>query len=301
MTSYNHYHQPVLLDSVIDVLAPSKGQTYLDLTAGYGGHAGAVLDRIGAAGRATLVDRDSNALHVLRERFTTDKRVELAKSDYLSAASALAEQGKRFSMIVLDIGLSSPQIDQPERGFSFRLDGPLDMRMDQEQTISADQIVNDYKEADLSALIQRYGEEPQARRIARAIINARPLRSTRELAAAIESAIPRRKGKIHPATRTFQAIRVAVNDELRQLEQTLPIAVELLEPGGRLAVISFHSLEDRIVKQFFRERSATGYDAELNTITKKPIGGDLHDVFNPRARSARLRAAVKINTNTERS
>lgn len=300
MTSHHQYHQPVLADEVLRVLAPKTGESYLDLTAGYGGHADAVLERIDHTGRAVLIDRDGKAQQVLRERYESDTRVVLMQSDFLKAAQRLAKEGKRFSMILLDVGLSSPQLDQAERGFSFRLEGPLDMRMDQEQAISAERIVNTYREADLTALIQRYGEEPHARRIARAIVGVRPVASTTELAAVIESVLPRRQGKIHPATRTFQALRIAVNDELTQLEQTLPIAVELLEPGGRLAVISFHSLEDRIVKRFFKERGSTGYDAELSLITKKPIGGDTHDVFNPRARSARLRAAVKINTNTER-
>jgi 16S rRNA (cytosine1402-N4)-methyltransferase len=300
MTSHHQYHQPVLADETLRVLAPKTGETYLDLTAGYGGHADSVLERIGRTGFATLIDRDGKAQQVLRERYGSDKRVVLMQSDFAKAAQKLAEEEKRFSMILLDVGLSSPQLDQAERGFSFRLEGPLDMRMDQEQMISAERIVNTYREADLTTLIQRYGEEPRARRIARAIVGARPIASTTELAAVIESVLPRRQGKIHPATRTFQALRIAVNDELTQLEQTLPLAVELLEPKGRLAVISFHSLEDRIVKRFFKERSSTGYDVELSLITKKPIGGDTHDVFNPRARSARLRAAVKINTNTER-
>ncbi len=276
-------------------LEPRKGESYLDLTAGYGGHASAILDRVDKNGSATLVDRDESAVEVINELFGKDPRVSIQRSDFLSAASELSEQGQKFDMILLDLGVSSPQLDTAQRGFSFRHDGPLDMRMDQSQELSAREIVNRYPQEKLAKLIKDYGEDYRASQIARAIAEARPITTTGQLAEAIESKI-RRQGKIHPATRTFQAIRIAVNDELGQLESVLPLLVDLLSPGGRLAIISFHSLEDRLVKNWLKE-NAEGYTASLQILTKKPISGS-QDVYNPRARSAKLRAAVKIKTDS---
>lgn len=201
-------------------------------------------------------------------------------------------------MILLDLGVSSPQFDKAERGFSFRFEATLDMRMDQSQDLTAAETVNRYSEKDLSRIIRHYGEESptRAHRIARAIVMKRakqPFKTTTELANLIASLSPR-WSKIHPATRTFQALRIETNDELGQIERTLPQLVQLLKPGGRVAVISFHSLEDRLVKDFFKEQLNAGYEADLTVLTKHPIPGT-DDVYNPRARSAKLRAAAKIN------
>jgi 16S rRNA (cytosine1402-N4)-methyltransferase len=288
-----HAHQPVLLEAVLRCLAPKPGQTLLDLTAGYGGHAAAVLEKIGPKGRATLVDRDGFAVAALRQRFAGDDRVSVEHDKFSAAAAKLLSTGRTYDMILLDLGVSSPQFDMAERGFSIMREGELDMRMDRSQAKSAEGVVNRSSRSELIDILRRWGEEPAAAKIADAIIAARPLRSTRELAEAVERTIHRRQ--IHPATRTFQAIRIAVNDELDELGAVLPLLLQLLAHGGRLAIISFHSLEDRMVKQFFREQ-AQGYLAQLQLITKRPIDGSTHDTQNPRARSAKLRAAVKINT-----
>ena len=196
-----------------------------------------------------------------------------------------------------DLGVSSPHLDNTNRGFSFKHDGPLDMRMDSSQTLTAETIVNEYSETELIRILKDYGEEYKARRIAQEIIAARPITSTTELASVVERAVRAKWQKAHPATKTFQALRIAVNDELEQVKAALPVWLELLKPGGRLAVVSFHSLEDRIVKQFLAEHSGARYDAELRLLTKKPVQASREElVFNPRARSANLRAAVKIKT-----
>lgn len=287
-------HIPVLLDDVLRLLDPKRGETYLDLTAGYGGHARAVLARTENPTGATLVDRDENAIRELSE-FTDDGAMVL-HNDFLSAATELHEKGAKFDLMLLDIGVSSPQLDRAERGFSFMHDGPLDMRMDQSTGLTAAQLVNRSSEKELAKIIGELGEESpkQAAKIAYAIRINKPFRTTAQLADVIKSTFPR-WSKIHPATRTFQALRMAVNDELTQLSRTLQIIPDLLNPGGRVAVISFHSLEDRIVKRFFAEQNNAGYEAELKILTKKPVDGQMNDVNNPRARSAKLRAAVKIN------
>lgn len=286
-------HVPVLLDATLQALAPQSGENYLDLTAGYGGHAREVLKRTDNYQDACLVDRDEFAISQLHD--LKKHGVRLLHTDFLQAARQLVEEGKRFSLILLDLGVSSPQLDFPERGFSFTHDGPLDMRMDSRQERTAAQVVNTFSEAELTRLIREYGEErpSTARRYAQAIIAHRPLTSTGALAEVIKRAHVGQWQKIHPATRTFQAIRIAVNDELGQVKATLQLLPRLLKPGGRVAVISFHSLEDRLVKRFFAEQAAAGYEAELTVLTKKPIAGATDDVHNPRARSAKLRAAVK--------
>lgn len=196
-------------------------------------------------------------------------------------------------MILADLGVSSPHLDNPDRGFSIRDDGPLDMRMDQSQALSAVDIVNTYDESELEQVLRDYGEEPKARRIAQIIVEHRPFATTHELAAAVKRAW-RGHSKSHPATRTFQALRIAVNDELGLLERALPVWQRLLAPGGRIVVISFHSLEDRIVKEFFREQAGDRYDAPLHLLTKRVVSASSAElVFNPRARSAKLRAAAK--------
>ena len=200
-------------------------------------------------------------------------------------------------MILADLGVSSPHLDNAARGFAFAANGPLDMRMDQTQDLDAATIVNTYSVDDLTRIIKEYGEEPRARRVAEAIVERRPFTGTQELAEVVRSVLPKppgKRGKIHPATKTFQALRIAVNDELELLRASLPLWMKLLNKGGRLGVISFHSLEDRLVKQAFAEAAGERYDAELSLLTKHPITADEKElVFNPRSRSAKLRVAVK--------
>ena len=286
-------HYPVLLTEVLKYLDPKEGDSYLDLTAGYGGHAGEVLDRTLKPHNITLVDRDQNAVAYLGTQFA-DRGAQIIHKDFLSASRELQAEGKQFDLILADLGVSSPHLDNANRGFSLKLDGPLDMRMDETQELSAADVVNNYDEAELARILRVYGEEPRAKKIARLIVEHRPISTTNELARIVAQAWPGHS-KVHPATRTFQAIRIAVNDELDLLEQSLPVWVDLLAPGGRIAIISFHSLEDRIVKQFFAEQSGDRYDAVLRLLTKQPVTGGADEVvFNPRARSAKLRAAVKI-------
>jgi 16S rRNA (cytosine1402-N4)-methyltransferase len=284
-------HVPVLLDEVLQYLDPRTGDTYLDLTAGYGGHARAVLERTGMA-EAVLVDRDTNAIDTLREEFQNG--VSLRQQDFLSASRELLADGRQFDLILADLGVSSPHLNEESRGFAISSNGPLDMRMDRSQPLTAETIVNSYSEAQLADLLKRYGEEPKAQRIAHGIVQARPLHTAGQLAEVAAKAWPGRS-RIHPATRTFQALRIAVNDELTQLEQSLPLWITLLAPGGRLAVISFHSLEDRLVKRALNEAAGNRYDAEMRLLAKRPITPSSKElVYNPRARSAKLRAAVKI-------
>jgi len=287
------FHIPVLLGEVLHYLDPKRGESYLDLTAGYGGHAATVLERTG--GRAVLVDRDAEAIAALQQRFGT--RAQIVHSDFAAASEELVRSGEKFDMILADLGVSSPHLDDAERGFSISQNGSLDMRMDREQELSAQSIVNQWDEDELAALLKNYGQEPKAKAIARAIVAARPISSTTQLAAIVSRHWPGHS-RVHPATRTFQALRIAVNDELGQLELTLPLWLELLSPGGRLALISFHSLEDRIVKQFLAEHSGDDYEADLELLTKHPITAQPDEIVtNPRARSAKLRAAAKIKTN----
>ncbi len=287
------HHIPVLLDEVIRLLVPKKGESYLDLTAGYGGHAREILARTDAPDHATLVDRDPMAIEALTP--LKAEGVQLIHTDFARAAADIAEAGERYDMVLVDLGVSSPQFDIPGRGFSFQ-SGPLDMRMDQVQRLSADTIVNHYSERELIDILVQYGEErySKARAITRAIRNARPISSTDQLAEVVLSTHRGKWQRVHPATRTFQAIRIAVNDELGQVERMLTYVSRLLAPGGRIAIISFHSLEDRLVKNYFNEQAQAGYEAELRLLTKKGIRGSESDDHNPRARSATLRAAVKI-------
>lgn len=296
----NQSHIPVLLTEVLEYLAPEQGDAYLDLTAGYGGHADAILERTGSPDRMTLVDRDPRAIDVLQQHYAS-KGVEIRQADFLSASQQLVREGRQYDCILADIGVSSPHLNEVRRGFSIQLDGPLDMRMDQTQALTAEEIVNTWSADDIAKILADYGEEPKARRIAQLILEHRPFRTTTELAAVVARAWPGHS-RVHPATRTFQALRIAVNDELGQLEQSLPLWQQLLAPGGRLGVISFHSLEDRIVKRFMSERAGERYDAELRSVTKRPAVATAQElVFNPRSRSAKLRVAAKINNKTERS
>jgi 16S rRNA (cytosine1402-N4)-methyltransferase len=286
-------HIPVLLSQTLQYLDPKEGDSYLDLTAGYAGHAEKILERTKNPEGTTLIDRDPNAVKKLRERFKNEN-VEIIQKDFFSASKKLAAEGKRFNLILADLGISSPHINEASRGFSIKAIGPLDMRMDTTQELTAEVMLNTYSEEELVKILQTYGEEPKARLIARLIVGNRPLKTTQELATLVATAWPGHS-KVHPATRTFQAIRVAVNNELDLLERSLPIWLDtLLAPGGRIAVISFHSLEDRIVKQALTERSGDRYDATLKLLTKHPVVGEQDElVFNPRARSAKLRAALK--------
>ncbi len=288
---HNNSHVPVLVDEVLKYLDPKSGESYLDLTAGYGGHASKILSNLGDASRMTLVDRDESAINSLQA--FAKKGARLIHKDFASATKELCEQGERFDMILIDLGVSSPHLNNSERGFSFMYDAPLDMRMDPRQDLTAESIVNSYSKEQLEKILRSYGEEPKYRKVAQAIIEARPIKRTSQLADVIET-IYGRRGKTHPATRTFQAIRIAVNDELAQVEATLAQIPDLLKDDGRVAVISFHSLEDRLVKQSFANESKSGYEARLRVLTKKPISGKTEQVFNPRARSAMLRAAAKI-------
>ncbi len=297
-------HTPVLLEHVIEVLKPCEGEKFLDLTAGYGGHTAALLEAVGPNGFGYLLDQDPEAILALRERFGSYSNVEIIQMNFADVSEVTGLP--KVDMILLDIGVSSVQIDKPERGFSFLHDGPLDMRMDQTTGKTAADLVAQLSEKELADTIYQYGEERHSRRIAKAIVEARKvsnIATTTQLAGIIEAAIGRNpRSKIHPATRTFQALRIAVNGELEVLEEVLPQAASLLKPGGRLAVITFHSLEDRMVKHYFKrlttaEKDAMGQDVsvpEFRLVTKKPITGLDEKDFNPRARSAKLRAVEYI-------
>jgi 16S rRNA (cytosine1402-N4)-methyltransferase len=287
------HHIPVLLDATLKTLDPMLGESYLDLTAGYGGHAREVLKRTENCKESVLVDRDDYAIEHLSE--FGNQGVRLMHSDFESAARQLIEEGKLFDVILIDLGVSSPQLDQGERGFSFKHSGPLDMRMDRQQALSAGELIQGTSVEELAKIIHDYGEEPymNAKRIAEVIIANRPYESTEALASLIALHHRGKWKHTHPATRTFQSLRIAVNDELGQIERTLPLLPKLLHKNGRVGVISFHSLEDRLVKRFFKEQFENGLEAELAPITKKPIPGATEDVHNPRSRSAKLRVAVK--------
>lgn len=290
-------HVPVLLEATLETLHPIQGENYLDLTAGYGGHTARFLEATKNYSDSVLVDRDDFAIAKLTQ--FQDKGVRLLHTDFVSAAHMLIEEGRQFSIVLIDLGVSSPQLDMGERGFSFKSKGPLDMRMDRRQEVTAAKLVNTLPEHELVRIITMYGEEPHgfAKRIAQAIVSRRRLAgdftTTEELAACIKQNYRGKWSKIHPATRTFQALRIAVNEELTQVEQILPLLPKLLKPGGRVGVISFHSLEDRLVKRYFADQKAAGFEAELSILTKKPLDGATYDVHNPRSRSSKLRVAVK--------
>ena len=285
-------HIPVLLREVVGLINPKQGESYLDLTAGYGGHANEILKTTKSS--AVLVDRDKIAAEALRKRFVGKSDISIRKLDFLSASEELAEEKEQFDIIIADLGVSSPHLDIASRGFSINNDGPLDMRMDQNQELSAQVLVNTYTQKELERILKEYAQEPKARHIASLIVENRPFSTTHELATIVSKAWPG-YSRVHPATRTFQAIRIAVNDELGQLRSAMPLWLKILAPGGRLAVISFHSLEDLLVKQFFNEYGGNRYDADLRVLTKKPVTCASDElVLNPRSRSAKLRVAVKI-------
>lgn len=284
-------HIPVMLSEVLSGLQPKPNKSYLDLTAGFGGHAEAILDVTQNYKDTVLVDRDEMAIEYLTQKFPN---VKLMNTDFYSAVLQLFECGNTFDMILADFGVSSPQLDLSKRGFSFSKDGPLDMRMDRRQSLTAETVVNQYSERELASLFTRFGEEKpgRAQLLAREIVHQRPIKGTKELAEIIAG--KSRYSRTHPATRIFQAIRIEVNQELEEIEKTLPLLAKLLKPGGRVAIITFHSLEDRLVKAYFRKASEYGEESELKIITKRPIVAEQMElVINPRARSAKLRIAER--------
>ncbi len=304
-------HIPVLADDVRRLLSVRPGETVVDCTFGAGGHAALLAADLQGRGRFIAIDRDPS----VRTYFESFKRrfgslqPRLLRGELSLVLEQLGSNGVQADAILLDLGVSSMQLDRPERGFSYAVDAPLDMRMDPSADVSAANLVNEASEKELAQIFRRYGEERYARQIARAVLRARPLARTGELVDVIRAAIPApaRFGEGHPAKRVFQALRIAVNDELGSLERALPAALEMLRPGSRLAVISFHSLEDRIVKTFLRnaERGCTcppdfpvcvcGNEPVMRALSRKPIRPSAEEVAeNPRAASARLRAAVKV-------
>ncbi len=301
-------HKPVLYQEIIHALQPGAPGLYIDATVGAGGHARGILEACAPDGRLLGLDLDPQALAIARETLAPyGNRVELVQASY----AALLEQMKRIGWnaadgIVLDLGVSSMQLNEPMRGFSFQQEAPLDMRFDPGHGITAAELLNTASEEEIAGILIRYGEEPQARRIARSIVRSRPITTTVQLANIVKRAYPGHS-RMHPATRTFQALRIAVNDELTVLEKALPRAVQALRPGGRLAVISFHSLEDRIVKDYFRSESKDRinppyeqiYEVErkatLKEVNRKPITPGPQEIEdNPRARSAKLRVVEKL-------
>lgn len=301
-------HHPVLYDAVLENLAVSSNGRYIDATVGAGGHAWGILFGSGHTGRLLGIDVDVQAVALAQDRLRAfGDRATLVQGNFSRlSAIALGYGFEKVDGVLFDLGLSSTQLADPERGFSFQQDGPLDMRFDLAISTTALDLVNELKAGELSDLFWRYGQERQARRIARAIVRVRPLYTTGQLAMLIEKVVGR-GDRIHPATRSFQALRIAVNDELSVLSRALPQALDLLAIGGRLAVISFHSLEDRIVKQFFRQEArdcicpsdfpvcVCNHRARLAILTHHPIRPSVEEIdSNPRSRSARLRIASKV-------
>ena len=290
-------HVAVLLKEAIDFLAVRRGGNYIDATVGLGGHSYEIARRLGAPGHLIGLDKDPSALEIARKRLTGESQ-DWPEVTLLQRSFAEIAKGQKPSSvdgILADIGVSSLQLDNPARGFSFQAEGPLDMRMDPQSERTAEQVVNHLDERQLADVIYEFGEERRSRRIARAICRSRPIRSTAHLAEVISAAarpMNQAERRIHPATRTFQALRIFVNRELDDLKALLEAAPGTLKPGGRVVVISFHSLEDRIVKDVFREDAQKGY---FSLLTKKPVTAtEQESDRNPRARSAKLRAAEKV-------
>ena len=305
-------HLPVLLEEAIDALAMREGGKYVDATFGRGGHSREMLRRLGPDGRVLALDRDPQAVEAARAQFAGDPRFEVVRGLFSMLAQAVEDRGwaGKVNGILLDLGVSSPQLDEPQRGFSFRYQGPLDMRMDPESGLSAAEWINHADEAEIYRVIRDYGEERFARRIARAICAERTreaITTTDRLAQIVAGAVPTREPGQHPATRTFQAVRIHINRELDEIRAVLPQALSVLAPHGRLAVISFHSLEDRIVKDFMRHESSGDrfppdlpVTAAMLTPRLKKVGkairpGDKEVQSNPRARSAVLRVAETLH------
>jgi 16S rRNA (cytosine1402-N4)-methyltransferase len=303
-------HLPVLMEEVLNFLLPRPGGFYLDATLGIGGHTAAILKHSSPSGSVLGLDQDRNALSLAAQRLSPySGRFQLAQANF-SELKQVVEQRQLggFDGALFDLGVSSLQLDVAERGFSFLREGPLDMRMDQERVLTAHEVVNCYSEKDLANLIFQYGEEPMARRIARSIVRARPIKNTCVLAELVVRSMPYKKpSRVHPATRTFQALRIFVNDELGSLSKGLRAAVEMLNPGGRIVVLSFHSLEDGMVKETFRVLSRAcqcppvwggchcGNQKLLKVLTKSPITASEEEIkMNSRSRSVKLRAAEKL-------
>jgi 16S rRNA (cytosine1402-N4)-methyltransferase len=310
-------HVPVLLKEAIDFLNIRRGGTYVDATVGLGGHSYEIAKRLGAQGRLIGVDKDVSALERARialshqssvvseyddqAHATENERADWPRIELVHGSFADLANDQRpttndgFDGILADLGVSSLQLDDPARGFSFQAEGPLDMRMNTQSGETAEQVVNRVDEVTLANLIYEFGEERRSRRIARAIVRSRPIRSTAQLAAVVSAAarpMNQAERRIHPATRTFQALRIFVNRELDDLRELLKTAPQLLKPGGRLVVISFHSLEDRIVKDAMRDGAKQG---QYQLLTKKPVTASQEEIDrNPRARSAKLRAAERL-------
>jgi 16S rRNA (cytosine1402-N4)-methyltransferase len=306
-------HVPVLAEEVRDLLAVKPGETIVDATFGAGGHASLLTADLQGRGKLIAIDRDPGARDYFdRLAQRTSVQVRFLRGDFAVVLEQLAQNSVEADVVLLDLGVSSMQIDRPERGFSYAVDAPLDMRMDPSADVTAAGIVNEAAERDLATIFKRYGEERYARQIARAIVRRRkeePFARTSDLVETIKSAIPApaRFGDGHPAKRVFQALRIAVNDELGSLEAALPSAFAMLRPGGRLAVISFHSLEDRIVKRFMRDLErgcecppdfpicVCGKEPQLRSLSRKAIRPNSRErAANPRSSSARLRIGVKV-------
>jgi 16S rRNA (cytosine1402-N4)-methyltransferase len=305
-------HIPVLAGELIDITAPARGETAIDCTFGAGGHARLVAERIGSTGTLVCIDRDPAAearFDELAAEVPCETR--FLRMDYAEGLAVLGQEGLEAHIVYLDLGISSMQVDARERGFSYSYDAPLDMRMDPSQELDARAVLNGWDERQLAQIFRRYGEDPNARRIAREVVRRRPLETTGELVEAIEAALPaavrRRFGAGHPAKRVFQAVRIAVNGELESLDRALPLAWDLLRPGGRLAAISFHSLEDRRVKRFLAERArgcicppdfpvcVCGREPEAELLTSRAVAPTAGEVAqNPRSKSGRLRAARRV-------
>jgi 16S rRNA (cytosine1402-N4)-methyltransferase len=304
-------HIPVMLDEVLDALAIRTDGIYVDATFGRGGHAEAILQKLGREGRLYAIDQDPEAI-IAAKTMTEDQRFSMRQDSFARLRQCCEEWGisGRISGLLLDLGVSSPQLDNPERGFSFMQDGPLDMRMNFNTGLTARDWLNQAEEAEIADVLWRFGEERHARRIARQIVSTRlqrPFAFTRQLADIIEAAYPRGERHKHPATRSFQAIRIFINRELEALQAALEQSVSLLVPGGRLVVISFHSLEDRMVKRFMREQASghemprhlpvrqSRYGQTMRLIGKAMKAGEEELRGNPRARSAVLRVAEKLH------
>ena len=307
-------HIPVLLRESIEILGVQPGGRYVDCTLGTGGHAHAILEHSSPGGQLLGIEADPEGIRRAGLALAQFGKAVLLVNDNFANLKDICIKYDFFPVhgILFDLGLSSPQLDEEDRGFSFQRDAPLDMRFSPAQRTSAADIVNNYSEVELAELLKTYGEEPSSRQIARRIVQKRPIYTTSELASLVEGAVGGRHGKIHPATRTFQALRIGVNHEMENLESALEQAVGLLGFGGRLVVISYHSLEDRIVKRFMQKESkdclcppesmkcTCGHKASLRIITKKIITPSLGEVeLNPRSRSAKLRGAERIITPSE--
>ncbi|MYC06550.1 MAG: 16S rRNA (cytosine(1402)-N(4))-methyltransferase RsmH [Chloroflexi bacterium] len=304
-----HYHTPVMVDEVLAALQVKADGKYIDCTAGEGGHSLAILQAATPAPRVLSIDIDGEALETAAERIRGyGDNSTIRQANYSEVAQVAAETGfMNADGLLLDLGLSSLQLDKGERGFSFRHEAPLDMRFDKSQGITADTIVNRYDEQELADIIYRYGEERRSRRIARTIVRSRPVRTTTQLADIVLSAVGRQRGRINPATRTFQAIRIAVNDELGNVQRGLDAAVDTLDVAGRLVVITYHSIEDRIVKNAIRHMAsncicppsvpqcACDKEPTVRIINRRVIRPSNEEVrANPRSRSARIRIAERL-------